>query len=209
MTAFSARPSPSLPSSPGPLPNITVGLRPHPNCIEDLLPGADRVLVRMWREEDHSVVLEFSIERAEPAQLLLPAPQRPSAADELWQHSCCEVFLALAGEAAYHEYNFSPSGQWAVYAFRAERERAEFAPEIAPASSFARHAHGFTLRAVIPPQLLPPGHAHQALQVGLATVLERTDQRIEYWAAHHPAPQPDFHHRDSFCLLLPAPGPQS
>lgn len=209
MTTFSARPTPSLPSSPGPQANITVGLRPHPDCAEGLQPGSDRVLVRMWREDDHSVVVEFNIERAEPAQLLLPAAQRPSAADGLWQHSCCEVFLALPGETAYREYNFSPSGQWAAYAFRAERERSEFTPDAVPASSFARHAQGFTLRALIPPELLPPDHAGQALQVGLATVLERRDQRLEYWAAHHPAPRPDFHHRASFCLLLPAPGPRS
>lgn len=196
----------ALSPAPAPRPQITVALTPHPVLAEvaDLpLAGGDRVLVRMWREPDAGAVFEFSIERAAPGQLRLPSPRPPAAADGLWQHSCCEVFLALPGCSAYHEYNFSPSGQWAVYAFSSERVRCEFNPEGAPVHSVERQAGGFSLRASIPAALLPAGSAAQALEVGLACVLERSDQTLEHWAARHGAEVPDFHRRDSFCLLLP------
>ena len=36
--------------------------------------------------------------------------------------------------------------------------------------------------------------------IALCAVIERTDGELEYWALNHPAPQPDFHHRDGFVL---------
>src|SRR5262245_25644347 len=50
-------------------------------------------------------------------------------ADRLWEHTCCEIFIARTGLPAYHEFNFSPSGEWAAYAFTAYRERVPFAGE--------------------------------------------------------------------------------
>jgi len=47
--------------------------------------------------------------------------------DELWRHTCCELFaapvalVATAQGGAYREFNFSPSGDWAAYAFDSPR----------------------------------------------------------------------------------------
>ena len=57
------------------------------------------------------------------AQIRIPAPQPPAAVDGLWEHTCFEVFVAVEGKASYHEFNFSPSGQWAAYAFSDYRVR--------------------------------------------------------------------------------------
>jgi hypothetical protein len=46
----------------------------------------------------------------------------PRRADELWRHTCCELFLAERGRAGYHEFNFAPSTEWAIYRFQAYRE---------------------------------------------------------------------------------------
>ena len=43
-------------------------------------------------------------------------------ADVLWQHTCFEAFVAPAGAPGYHEFNFSPSLDWAIYRFSAYRE---------------------------------------------------------------------------------------
>lgn len=51
------------------------------------------------------------------SQLRIPAPLPPAAADDLWKHSCFELFVTTANAAAYHEFNFSFSAQWAAYAF--------------------------------------------------------------------------------------------
>ena len=56
-------------------------------------------------------------------KLLIPERRQPRIAERLWQHTCCEMFVARKGAAAYHEFNFSPSGEWAAYAFADYRAR--------------------------------------------------------------------------------------
>ena len=61
----------------------------------------------------------------------LPAPApRPARLDGLWRGTCFELFLGLAGEPAYREFNLSPSGDWNAYRFDAPRQggRAPIAP---------------------------------------------------------------------------------
>jgi len=56
---------------------------------------------------------------------------------------------------------------------------------------------------------LPAKAAAATLQVGLAAVVEATDVvdgSHSYWALHHPASLPDFHHRDGFRLELAPAG---
>ena len=57
-------------------------------------------------------------------RLQVPQPRAPRFADGLWRHTCCEIFVARDGSPAYHEFNFSPSGEWAAYAFSGYREGA-------------------------------------------------------------------------------------
>ena len=42
----------------------------------------------------------------------------------------------------------------------------------------------------------------EALQLGLAAVIESADGALSYWALRHPPGEPDFHHRDAFALAL-------
>src|SRR5690349_6874783 len=51
------------------------------------------------------------------------APHGPT---ELWRHTCFEVFVAIDGQASYHEFNFAPSHEWQIYAFRAYRDLMPF-----------------------------------------------------------------------------------
>jgi hypothetical protein len=140
---------------------------------------------------------------AEGGRLRLPAASTPAAADGLWQHSCCEIFVAAAGDPAYREFNLSPSGQWAAYAFRACRERdveagAQLLSGFAPDITARQSADRFELTAQLPPFVLPSG----ALEIGLAVVVEGSDGELSYWALRHPAPRPDFHDRGGFALRL-------
>jgi hypothetical protein len=137
----------------------------------------------------------------DPAGLRLPAPVPPAAADNLWQHTCCEAFIATVDGPAYREFNFSPSGEWAVYHFDDYRQRdVAFAPAGAPAVTFAAGPDGFTLQAKLPRPLLPAGGDYQ---LGLTVVLEAADGSKTYWALQHAAAQPDFHLRSSFSLDFP------
>lgn len=162
------------------------------------------LLATMQASADGGAVFEFRLEDCRLERIRIPAAQSAArATDELWKHSCFEVFLAVRGESAYREYNFSPSGQWAVYAFRAWRERIDdFQPAAAPAIEVQHGEHGLQLRARLPAALLPPVPHGTELQVGLSAVIERSDGLLEYWAVQHAAAQPDFHARDTFALML-------
>jgi hypothetical protein len=149
--------------------------------------------------ERAELVLRYCLS-GDSSALSLPAAQPHAATDGLWQHTCCEAFIAVPDSPAYREFNFSPSGQWAVYDFAAYRQRdPRFSPKIAPRLSFAATDSGFELIAVIPPELLPAG---DSWQIGLTAVLEAADGGKTYWALTHAASQPDFHLRQSFSLPL-------
>lgn len=134
--------------------------------------------------------------------LRLPDARPAEAADELWRHTCCELFVRAAGEAAYREFNFSPSGQWASYRFSAYRIRDVSRPNHilpAPRIEFASSADGWTLRARLAAAALPKAAAAQ-IELGIAVVLEAADASLSYWALRHAAARPDFHHSESFVL---------
>ena len=134
------------------------------------------------------------------AQLRLPSPVSPGPADDLWQHTCCEAFVAGASGTGYREFNFSPSGAWAVYAFRAYRERLpDWRAGAAPQIRCAPAADDVRLEAVIPRLLLPAA----PVRLGLSVVLETVRGEKTYWALAHVAAQPDFHLAASFTLPLP------
>ena len=136
--------------------------------------------------------------------LRLPEARRSEAADELWRHTCCELFIGVAGDAAYREFNWSPSGQWAMYCFSAYRVRDRSMQDCAapaPRIKFAAGAEGWTLQARLAAAALPRGAAAQ-IELGVAAVLEAADGRLSYWALRHAATRPDFHRRDTFVLRL-------
>ncbi|MCC8986069.1 MAG: hypothetical protein LM513_05690, partial [Nitrospira sp.] len=40
------------------------------------------------------------------------------------------------------------------------------------------------------------------LHLAVSVVVEQTDGQCSYWALRHPSGRPDFHHPDSFALML-------
>lgn len=135
--------------------------------------------------------------------LRVPAPQTPSAADGLWLHTCFEAFIAVQGEPAYREFNFSPSGQWAIYAFTAYRDRDPiWISPLAPTLELAHAEGALSLRVHLPRAALPPHSRKGLLEIGLSAVMEESDGSLSYWALRHPAARPDFHHRDGYALRL-------
>lgn len=131
--------------------------------------------------------------RGDVGDLRLPEPATPGPADGLWRHTCLEAFVREGEGPTYREFNFSPSGQWAVYRFRAERERApqDPPPSLGPAIGLEPGPDVLRILVRVPHALLPerPG------AIGLTAVIETRDGRTSHWALHHPRPErPDFHH---------------
>ena len=133
-------------------------------------------------------------------QLRIPEPQAPAAVDGLWEHSCFEAFIGVEGDAGYHEFNFSPSGQWAAYAFSDYRVRRAWTVSLAPTIRFTQTDGYLLLEAVIAVADLPPNREDKPYQLGLTAVLEANNGSRSYWALHHPEACPDFHHRAGFIL---------
>lgn len=141
------------------------------------------------------------------SDLVVPGPRPPSFADNLWQHTCFEAFIAAGKEApGYREFNFSPSGEWAAYDFTAYRQRnPDFIAVAAPQIELVRGADYLELSVIVPGSLLPPIATHGRLQLALCAVLESADRGNTYMALHHAAAQADFHHRGGFVLDIADP----
>jgi len=130
----------------------------------------------------------------------------------LWEHTCFEVFIAREVGPAYHELNVAPSREWALYAFRAYRERAD-APRRRQAATPEVSVHRGETHVEIEARLRLPdvssAYEDAGLRIGLSAVVETTEGGLSYWALHHPRDKPDFHHPDAFALRLEPPPARS
>ena len=70
-----------------------------------------QVLVR--RSAGAELQMTFRLDGDIPRIRVSP-PGVPRIATQLWRHTCFEAFIAVEGQPAYHEFNFAPSGEWAV-----------------------------------------------------------------------------------------------
>ena len=136
-------------------------------------------------------VLEGDIEA-----LRIPPPRASRAVDELWKHTCCELFVARPGAPGYREFNFSPSGEWAVYRFSSYRE-GRTADDVAPSIAVARTGERFDVSARVKVE-------DEQLMLGLCAVIEEQSGAISYWALRHAPGRPDFHHPQAFAMELDA-----
>ena len=148
----------------------------------------------------HGLRLRYTL-RAPQHLLQLPAPASPGFADQLWQHTCLEAFVAMPDSPHYREFNFSPSGQFAEYHFSDERVRAEASPSPAtPQLQWSITDHGLELVAEV---ALGGIASTQELLIGLTAVLEDHQGQVGHWSLHHAKDRPDFHDRRGWTLRLP------
>ena len=125
----------------------------------------------------------------------IPASTAPRRMDGLWRHTCCELFVSRGDEPAYREFNFSPSGEWAAYAFKGYRDPAPL-PDLLPGLRVQRAQGCLELHARVP---ITEGGK---FRIAVSTVIEDSEGALSYWALAHPPGKPDFHHRDAFVAEL-------
>jgi hypothetical protein len=182
----------------------SIDLTHHPSTRAEAV-RAIQVLVR--RSASAELRMTFRLDGDIP-RIRVPSPGVPRIATQLWQHTCFEAFIAVDGQLAYHEFNFAPSGEWAVHAFSGYRNGGPLAdemmrPQIAVRSTGSR----LELDALVRLDVLSAIHPHASLRIGLSAVIETSDG-LSYWAIHHPADKPDFHNAAGFALLLEPPSPE-
>lgn len=177
-------------------PPRTFALTPFPGTKE---PAVRSIEGRVSRTSD-GLQVDYVL-TGDVARLCVPAPRAPRFADGLWRHTCFELFVARRGEPQYLEFNFSPSGEWAAYAFARYRERRAAGVEhtAAPRVVVRRSENGLQLDATVCLEDLA-GSGMPVL--GLSAVIEGDAGALSYWALRHPMQNPDFHHPDGFVLEL-------
>jgi hypothetical protein len=144
--------------------------------------------------------------QADLTRLALPARRIGERRDELWRHTCFEVFVSAPEGSGYCEFNFSPCGDWAAYQFEDYRQGMTPAPlRTAPALHVDARPGRLALSATLELGGLAALERAGQLRLGLAAVLEDQQGTLSYWALTHAPGKPDFHHRAGFTLKLHAP----
>jgi hypothetical protein len=179
-------------------------LQLHPNS---LCFAVTHIEVQVARPQARSLTLTYVV-TGKICDVAMPPVTAATRADELWRHTCFEAFLGSSPGAAYYEFNFAPSTQWAVYRFSSYRSGMRAATEtIAPRISVETSRERYILQAsleldeVLASPESPGGNERGGMwRLGLSAVIEETGGRQSYWALAHPPGKADFHHSDCFAL---------
>jgi hypothetical protein len=178
-----------------------VALICHPETRSDAVHG---VRVRVERTADGVLAVHYTLE-GDLDRLRVPRPRPPRIAERLWQHTCCELFVACKGSPRYHEFNLGPSGEWAAYAFARYRDGGILVDDrLNPGVTVRSTAGRLELDARVRLGRLSPIHFSAGLALALSAVVEDDSGKLSYWALRHPPGKPDFHHPDAFALEFDA-----
>jgi len=179
-----------------------IDLKCHPSTRAESVRAIQALVHRSASAE---LQLTFRLD-GDISRINIPAPIAPRIGTELWRHTCFEAFINVQGQAAYHEFNFAPSGEWCLYALSGYRKGAPVADEtMRPHIALRSNASRLELDAIVQLDTLSSVHRRASLRVGLSAVIEASDG-LSYWALRHAADKPDFHDADGFALLLEPPG---
>lgn len=152
-------------------------------------PSGDRLTLVYRLEGDLSTVA------------IAPEVAVPERRDRLWQTTCLECFLGLAGSARYWEVNVSPAGHWNIYQFEDYRQgmQPDLTWSVLPV--FVEQGDG-RLGVTVTLDLTGTALAGAALAVGVTAVIETVEGGLTYWALSHPGAEADFHQREGFGMKV-------
>ena len=184
--------------------SMNVTLKVHPDSRQSAVVRVSADVVRTAK----GVSLRYELE-GDTAALVIPELSNPSRADELWKHTCFELFVRRTDGDGYLEFNLSPTGEWAAYAFDGYRAgMADIGAIKAVPIGTRLMDRFFTLKAEIDLSGVSGLTMDAPWTVAVTSVIEAADGAKSYWALAHPQGKPDFHHADGFVLNLPAPDHQ-
>ena len=169
----------------------------HPSTPNDAVRS---LAVRVRAEKSDTLVFHYSL-AADMSRVRVPPAGVGGPADALWKHTCFEAFVAAADAPGYHEFNFSPSGDWAIYRFSAYREGMSRPESSAlPEISIRRCDGGLEVESAVRLSNLVDLRGARHLRVAMAAVIEDEAGGLSYWGLQHPPGKPDFHHPNGFAL---------
>jgi hypothetical protein len=174
-------------------------LRRHPDSLCSAVTHID---VDVARPRAGSLLLSYVV-TGKIGDVRVPPVGVAARTDELWRHTCFEAFVGSSADAAYCEFNFAPSTQWAAYRFDSYRSGMRAATEIGtPRIDVQSSPDCVTLNASLELDWLSNLPSGARWRLGLSAVIEETSGRRSYWALAHPPGKADFHHSDCFAHEL-------
>jgi hypothetical protein len=130
-----------------------------------------------------------------------PRLDAPTRKLELWNATCFEFFIGVAGSPNYWEFNLAPTGDWNVYAL--DNYRQNLRSELAFASlPFKIDRTANALRLNLACDLGKMIEPDLKLEIAITAVIKSTQAEISYWALTHTGTEADFHRRDSFTIEI-------
>ena len=171
-------------------------LHPESSCF-----AVTHIDAEVLRPQAHNFMFTYVV-TGTITDLAIPPVATTTRADELWRHTCFEAFVGSSQSVAYYEFNFAPSTRWAAYRFSNYRTDLRVATEInAPRITVQSNPERYVLQASV--ELGPLLFSRcSTLRVGLSAVIEETSGHRSYWALAHPPGKADFHHSNSFALVV-------
>jgi hypothetical protein len=172
-------------------------LTAHPSTPNDAVRSLG---VRVRAEKPDVLVFQYSL-NADMSCVRVPPSGGGRPVDALWKHTCFEAFVAATDAPGYHEFNFSPSNDWAIYRFSAYREgMSRVESGAAPQISLCRGDGRLELESAVHLGPLADLRDARRLRVAMAAVIEDDTGGLSYWGLRHPPGKPDFHHSNGFIL---------
>ncbi len=173
-------------------------LIPHPAAA----CAAVRVVVARAQLGPTGTALRFEYRlTGELGRLATPKRVAPRRAEGLWERTCFEAFVAQSAGDRYYELNFSPSTEWAAYAFEGYREGMRPLELDVPPSIRVAETAG-ELRVTADVELGALAGAGWPWRIGLTAVVEDRTGGRAYFALRHPRAVPDFHDAAGFVFSL-------
>ncbi len=161
--------------------------------------GCVRSITATAKTDGSRLFVHYAVEGA-VAEIAAPPVCAPERKDGLWKQTCFEAFIGDG--AAYYEFNFSPSTEWAAYRFDGYRAGMKPADIAAPKIERSATATGFDLYTEVAIDALQLAGA-PPWRLGLSAVIKDRDGAASYWALAHADGAPDFHHAGCFALQIP------
>lgn len=153
------------------------------SAIEDV--KKTQLHVAFWVNDPNQAVLY-------PSTIAEPIRQ-----DELWQHTCFELFIGLKQRDEYREINLAPSGAWQAYAFEEYRYPDSMLPVWANdivLVDLQRTRYGINATLDLNTWLEPYNMTFHDIYVGTTAVIE-TAEKTHYFAMQHSGKHADFHNK--------------
>lgn len=179
----------------------SVRLHRHPSTP---CAAVDALTVQVELEAPSTFALRYEL-AGDIGRVYVPARRTPTRRHGLFRHTCFEMFVRGDRGEGYCEFNFSPSGEWAAYAFggyRAGMKELDVPQPPAVLVHAAPDALRLDARVPVSGEICI-GKA-RLLRLAFAVVVEEAHGGLSYWAAAHASERPDFHHPEAFVVELAA-----